>query len=315
MNRLGLFVALLMTGAGLLGCTGSKARWERMNTSTNESLRLVHTMSGDTAIAITFRSGRVLRTVDGGKNWVYSARFSSRRVETLHDGVNGEHLLAGYGQSVLISSDGGEIWHPRALKSSVMLLDMVTLPDSSYLAVGKAFGEGPPSAYAVIRRLGQTAWEEVELPTTEPALAADMSGDQAIVAFGDAIWSYDQKANSWAIRHTSHEESILHSINDIDFDGDYGLAIGDHGYILTTTNGGKSWRQSHNSSNEDLYCVLIDENDAWIGGDQHIWHRHGRHGSFRDVLAPNTGRTWDIAMLNGMPVAVGDGGAVLMPVR
>lgn len=304
---------LLLVAASFaaLGC-GGEINWRRAVSSTNESLRLVQALSEDTALAVTFRTGRVLRTVDGGKNWAPYARFSPRRVETLLYSPDSTLMLAGYGQSVLVSTDFGKIWHPRALPKGTMLMDVAPLPNGGYLAVGKAFTEGPPTAYALLQAPGSETWTPIEMPTTEPALAAATGERGIFVAFGISIWSYDPDSGQWTARYTQPFGDIVHKINAMTIIGDEGIAVGDHGFVLTSHNGGKSWKLQH-LGDESLYAVLIDGDEAWIGGDHHIWHRGSTHGFFHNMFAPNTGRIWDFTLLNGRPVAVGDGGTILLP--
>jgi len=298
----------------LLGCGDPEPRWGRMNSTTSESIRLVQPVSGDTAIAVTFRTGRVLRTVDGGRNWIGFGEFSPRRVEAIHAGINGDLLIAGYGPSILISSDGGEIWGRKALPSTAMLFDIATLPDGRYYAVGKHFASGPPESYATMIDTTTQGWVDVDLPYTEPTLATAVHGGKVYVSFGGMIQSYDPSDSTWHFNYGSIESGDI--ILDMAFSGNSGLAVGKKGLILVTNNGGRSWKSTSSMTDQDLFAVEMSANEAWICGDGGLWHRRSTSGSFKAVpLTHHQGRLWDLAMINGQPVAVGDGGMIAMPVK
>ena len=61
-------------------------------------------------------------------------------------------------------------------------------------------------------------------------------------------------------------------INAVDMvDSKTAWAVGDHGLILKTTDGGATWTFQHSGTAEDLHCVsFVDANTGWVAGKSRV---------------------------------------------
>ena len=101
------------------------------------------------------------------------------------------------------------------------------------------------------------------------------------------------------------------SLNDVHFlDHDIGVAVGDHGTILRTTDGGRHWRKVANRVHADLESVhFADENNGWaVGGfsyaqvsPQHAKHIWSPNHQGIVLKTTNGGITWKQVRTESLP--------------
>jgi len=73
---------------------------------------------------------------------------------------------------------------------------------------------------------------------------ADASPVVSTVSLEGAVWVSDDGGRRWESRATPVDVPIF----SIDWSGQAGVAVGDRGTIVTTTNGGLGWQPTHTSA-------------------------------------------------------------------
>ncbi len=116
-------------------------------------------------------------------------------------------------------------------------------------------------------------------------------------------------------------DTVGNVLNDIMFDGDLGIAVGDHGVVLVSDDGGVSWNQSIVDTEEDvlLRAITFTPNSILIAGGYHsndstycIYQSLDAGGSWNLVASGEGGELFDIEPVSDESVlAVGGEGLIL----
>ncbi len=224
--------------------------------------------------------GEVLVTKDGGQSWVATADHNLPRLRKLLVGPGGKCVAVGdwspvHLSAVFESDDGGQRWRPRAnnMVGSVIDLagtvdDFLVLSESGAVARYQLDGAPqplfPPDHEWRLMAANQSdrllvgvrgairspdsgeSWEPIPQSTnlllsltTGQQGAASLLDDQ--ICFAADGLSAISLLRSDGIRQVTHAGGA--SIRSLlRLDRDRGWAVGDYGLILTTRDGGQSWR-------------------------------------------------------------------------
>lgn len=116
-------------------------------------------------------------------------------------------------------------------------------------------------------------------------------------------------------------DTVGNVLNDIKFDGDLGIAVGDHGVVMLSDDGGKSWTQSNIDEEEDLLlrAITFTPNSIIIAGGYHssdskycIYQSFDGGGSWSLVASGEGGELFDIEAVDDESLlAVGGDGLIL----
>ncbi|WP_298867457.1 YCF48-related protein [uncultured Gimesia sp.] len=196
----------------------------------------------------------VFKTTDGGKSWqdVIGYESAGYRSAAFFD-VNTGIVAGTQGRLTLVG--GGAVLPPRFPPQGLRGIRDVKLPMNS---TGWMVGDG-----ALLRKTENNGivWEmpQTALPDSIKDFfdfqAVEVRGDQVWVAGdpGSVIWHSKDRGRTWRQQWTSQTAplSAIHFVDDQN-----GCAVGALGTILSTTDGGQTWRSNHaNSRRVALMCV------------------------------------------------------------
>ncbi|MFK7779411.1 MAG: YCF48-related protein, partial [Gimesia sp.] len=185
----------------------------------------------------------VFKTTDGGKSWQDVVGYESvgYRSAAFFD-VNTGVVAGNQGQLTLVG--GGAVLPPRFPPQGLRGIRDVKLPMTS---TGWMVGDG-----ALLRRTDNkgVVWQmpQTSLPDTIKDFfdfqAVEVRGDQVWVAGdpGSVIWHSADRGKTWRQQWTNQSAplSAIHFVDD-----QIGCAVGALGTILSTNDGGRTWRSNH----------------------------------------------------------------------
>ncbi|MHB8157774.1 MAG: WD40/YVTN/BNR-like repeat-containing protein [Desulfocucumaceae bacterium] len=175
----------------------------------------------------------ILKTTDGGINWVEAYRDTSIGNKTcaplwgvsFADSLNGI-AVGETGGWVLTTNDGGETWVKRDCGFEKDMVDITHLSELTFIAVGGSFGVGPAASLVVKTTDGGVSWDTC--------------------ASGDTV-----------------------DFLNVDFvDSLSGWTVGGWGHIRQTTDGGQTWVVQNSNTTKDLDGVFfISKYYGWVCGN------------------------------------------------
>jgi photosystem II stability/assembly factor-like uncharacterized protein len=190
-------------------------------------------------------SGSIMRTIDGGKNWIRMNTGSTYAMNKLHfvDSFTGYAL--GASSTILKTTDGGQTWTNLTSGIGSGLNDIHFAPGSS-----TGFVVGPSG---VVRKStnGGASWTTI---------ASGVTGTLFSVHFLNANTGFIAGANGVVRKTTNGGSSWTSIFSGTDYIKDVWFADAQNGFVLSpykifrTTNGGASW-------------------DSWEANPDYILHR------------------------------------------
>ena len=203
-------------------------------------------------IALMFLLTAVVATTDAGPNGSEYSNFSSLVVIdessallTATVGVEGE---------ILLTRDGGATW-TTSYRCKCTIFALRFASEKTGWAIG--------SVGTILRTEdGGRSWVRMDSPTGEPLYAIDVAdnGQVWIVGNGGTILSTRNNGIEW----TSHTPPTKIAFTGVGFiDRMNGFAVG-YKTVLSTNDGGKSWRETASDEWWHLSSVYIQGDMAWI---------------------------------------------------
>ena len=306
-----LCAALLLLACGAtfgdLARTQGAGVWTRQTSGTLAWFHSVYFLDSERGWAVG-GNGRISVTTDGGRTW------RARRPpadDTLHDvffsdsqtgwlvcersiyKIKSEDEPRSY---LLKTTDGGETWtRIEVTKPDVILrLRRVVFTDSAH---GWTFGEAG-TIYATTD--GGASWTKQFVPTRHLLLGASFFDNQQgwiVGGSGSILWTADGGAQwrgiatnpdtrSRTIASTTNAERTAATsqtstqptrprLNAVSFvDNKRGWAVGASGTVVSTVDGGRTWRNQNSNTDVDLLDVkFTNANEGWaVGAEGTIIH-------------------------------------------
>jgi len=190
-------------------------------------------------------SGSIMRTIDGGKNWIRINTGSTYAMNKLHFMDSFTGFALGAGSTILKTTDGGQTWTNLTSGIGSGLNDIHFAPGSN-----TGFVVGPSGAVRKSTN-GGSNWTTI---------ASGVTGTLFSVHFLDANTGFIAGANGVVRKTTNGGSSWTSIFNGTDYIKDVWFADAQNGFALSpykifrTTNGGASW-------------------DSWDANPDYILHR------------------------------------------
>ncbi len=174
---------------------------------------------------------------------------------------NGKILLGVGSFGVIASSDdGGTNWKRTVLPGEASLIGLANCPDGSWVALDFYRKVWVADAAA-------SKWEPRELSTKANPLAitCDAKGRYWVVGSRTTLLSSADKGATWASQDFG-EDAILMSIQFID--ADHAIITGEFGIVLTSADGGASWKPGKKIPNDFFphATLFSDLRTGWVSG-------------------------------------------------
>lgn len=246
-----------------------------------------------------------MRTPDLGAVKAEAARPVQRYDITQALATNGDVVVAGtQSGAALISGDHGQTWKRTPL-GNVSLIGLDVCPDKTFIGIdfyhklwtADAKGEGwKPAA--------------LEKPRVPLAVTCDPKGRWWVSGSGAKIAVSADKGASWTVTDFG-EDAQLTALQFIDENN--GVAAGEFGIVVTTSDGGATWQKKARIPNDFYpYALLFtSRQEGWISGiaGQILHTADGGatwHKQENSALAP----LYRLFLHDGKPYGVGAGGVI-----
>lgn len=272
--------------------------WTLVNNGCGDEVTDIDFFDNDNGIAVTNR-GFVFATHDGGKTWPVQRLKETGLLFGRDEGLGAACMLdrdnivvAGEGGVVFRSSDGGGTWTsvgwPWGNVSEYFEALTICFADPSNGWM--AGNQGPTTVYRT--RDGGWTWEEVP-GMGAYFIASDFKGARGLLCTGgSAVYRTTSGGDSWSMIPLPGDLAYL---SDLSFaDADHGWAVGWYGYIARSTDGGSTWTQQVQPTNETFMGVTaISASEAWtVGYDQDSFKYFYKRTT-------NGGKTWTRTTITG----------------
>ncbi|MGH7859380.1 MAG: WD40/YVTN/BNR-like repeat-containing protein [Candidatus Binatia bacterium] len=265
----------------------------------------VKSLGGGSFIALAYRS-KILRSDDAGATWQVHSRPWKRSLTRLSfiDAKRGWGV--GHEGKIFVTTDGGKTWSEQKSNTEGPLFDLDFVDDQHGFAVGDL------SSFLSTADGGKT-WTAQKIPMSMIGVREDMSlaiSDPIFygVDFIDANTGWvsgefgqiritEDGGKTWGAQHGTllggkiRDIMTLPTLLCIRFrDRQNGLAVGTYGAIVTTADGGATWKFEDSPVTEPLYDIrYMPDGDALIVG------------SSGNILRGTPGQKWASA---NVPVGV-----------
>jgi photosystem II stability/assembly factor-like uncharacterized protein len=193
--------------------------------------------------------GRIIKTTDGGKNWVEILRPTHKNLNSV---VIGSTMTVAVGEegSIFVSYNDGQSWTPHSTGNQSNIFGL-TVKDFSALALGS---HGTMS----ITTDNGNVW------------GTTVHGDQSTTFYSS---SFISNTTGWAVGSTSSGNIILHTTNSgVNWTGqiaftneplfgvnflspDTGFAVGANGTIIYSSDGGNNWQNQYSGTYESINSI------------------------------------------------------------
>lgn len=290
----------------------------------------VKAVGPSTFLALAYGS-KVFRSEDGGSRWQGLAPIAPRSLTRLSVGPGDRVWAVGHEGKVFHSQDGGKTWAEQASGTKLSLFDVDFVNAERGFAVGDLSG--------VIATLdGGRTWhvgkiemsmigvrEDMSLAISDPIYYGvdfvDENTGWVVGEFGQIRFTDDGGA-TWGAQHggllgTKYRDIMsLPSLLCVRFrDRQRGIAVGTYGTILSTDDGGTTWRFNESPVAIPLYDIrMLPDGEALIVGSSGVVLRGTPESGWRPATLPEGIFTWISAVdfdSAGRGLAVGGHGLVL----
>jgi photosystem II stability/assembly factor-like uncharacterized protein len=212
--------------------------------------------SGGAMGAVT---GNLYRSSDGGASWTLAQTLtgSPLRMRFLPDGLTG--CVVGSGGLLLVTTNGGGSWSQTASGTSKGLNDILFSSASEFWIVGD-------DSTLLHSTTSGVSWSAEPFRGTYASVNGMAKAGAALVAVGEFGFLARRVLNAdWTYLNSGNHPSI----NWLAFsDQMNGVAVGQWGYILRTTNGGAEWQRVDNGlTGDSFYGASYAGEHIWVVGD------------------------------------------------
>jgi len=253
-------------------------------------------------------SGIVLRSTDGGNNWIDTQVSPARDLYSawFFDQSNG--VAVGSQGAIFRTLDGGVSWASLASGVTVDLRDVSFASASKGIVVGN-------SGTILRTNDGGAGWSPAPRATNADLVSVSYSGTSAVASAADgSILRSSNDGETWTVVSIP---GVGYPINGVAMTSDnIVLAVADSlnfGRILRSTNAGSTWSVQRNFSAQVLNAVeFSDANTAYAVGNNGAVLRTANAGaSWSNISVGGTGRFLDVSISGQNVFISGSAGVIL----
>ena len=252
------------------------SQWFSQSSGTSAFLRDVFFIDINTGWATGY-NGTVLKTTNGGSNWISSANgITSDDLTSIHFVNNSVGWISGQNLNVFKSTNGGLVWLPQVIPStfnsdltSLFFVDVNT----GWTVANYEYSPNLYDGYIYRSTNGGTTWDLSEFVMDERIYCLYFLNNNVGWALGTTLLKTTNGGNTWEYRMTNSDDPITPEYYSVFFiNENVGWLTGENtsgfGQIHKSTNGGASWIIVHQDSFNVFKSVyFVNENTGWCTGE------------------------------------------------
>jgi len=249
--------------------------------------------------------GVLYRTTDGGSTWTFVQSLSAAglKVAFLPDGLTG--FILGSNGLLLSTANGEAVWSPVTSGTIRGLNDIVFASSTEFWITGD-------NATLLHSTSGGAQWSVEAFPGSYASVNGIAQAGTRLLAVGEfGFMARKEVGSAWDI----FQSGDFPAVNWVAFaDPLNGIAVGQWGYMLRTSNGGATWEQLSNTlTGDSFYGAAYVGTAIWVVGDLGVLlHSSDRGTHWMQQSTYTTLTLLGVSFTDGLHGwAVGDNGMLL----
>ena len=190
--------------------------------------------------------GVILHTSDGGKTWVRQQSGTENNFMDMFFLDNRNGWVVGEFGTILHTSDGGKTWKPQMKEQDTIYNDVFFADENNGWVVGE---------FGTILRTSDAgrSWQHQHCKDIVP-VTSEMEWERPLPALYGIFFT----------------------------DNETGWIVGMEGVIITTHDGGNTWKKIPSGTDKPLYSIQVNGSRAWVVGNK---------GAY--LMSIDGGKTWE----------------------
>ena len=260
-----LLIACLAFGS--LCMAEEKSAWSRVESPVTDPLHNGYFLDAEHGWIISYGTGLVLRTENGGDTWMIASRLDSIFYECVQFVSKEKGWICGEKGSLLQTEDGGVTWRNIKLFPETYAFYGLYLSEQ-----GRGFlaGIDISSRKAVLYESSDGGETWIERSNEIPGACLEpiqfLDADRGFMAGDNFVLRTTDGGRNW-IAYEFDKETVIRGLHFVDFQ--HGWVVGHGGDVFCTEDSGHTWHQSERFTTNRLRSVIfIDSKRGFIVGDQ-----------------------------------------------
>jgi len=248
----------------ILRSTDLGLNWNAQNSYTSRTLYALHHIECTTAL-IAGAEGSILRTTDWGITWNMVPTATTRPLFSIHMGTFSNIRAGGQSGLILHSNDEGRTWNQQHAEAGYNINAVLNV------GLNNAYGAGDGGTILETSDYGDT-WHKRNTPVTMPLYGLEWQPEY------DAVWAVGHygallKNSGIATDFSNQIKGNTEWLRAVHFfDEQRGLAVGNKGTLLQTSNGGAEWSKRHLGSLVLCAMAFVVDSVGWLAGESgQLW--------------------------------------------
>ncbi|MBM3325265.1 MAG: hypothetical protein FJY66_06315, partial [Calditrichaeota bacterium] len=223
-------------------------------------------LDGEQGWILSYGTGLVLRTVNGGNTWEMASRLDSIFYECIHFVSKDKGWLCGEKGSLLQTEDGGLTWHHIGFFPETYSFYGIYMSRQGRGFLAGIDGSNRKAVFFASTDRGET-WVERsdEFPDAcfEPIQFLDT--ERGFMAGGNQVLRTTDGGRSWTA-YELDKKTVIRGLHFVDFRD--GWVVGHGGDVFCTEDSGHTWHRLERFTRNRLRSVhFLDEERGFIVGD------------------------------------------------
>ncbi|MFH1010652.1 MAG: YCF48-related protein [bacterium] len=244
-----------------------KSTWSRMESPIADPLHNGCFLDAEHGWIITYGTGLVLRTENGGDIWMIASRLDSIFYECVHFISKEKGWICGENGSLLQTEDGGLTWHNIKLAPDTYAFYGIYMSEQER---GFLVGIDVSSRKAVFFESTDSGETWIERSNEVPGACFEpiqfLDANRGFMAGGNRVLRTTDGGRSW-IACELDNKTVIRGLHFVD--PRYGWAVGHGGDVFRTEDSGHTWQKSERFTLNRLRSVyFLDDKRGFIVGDQ-----------------------------------------------
>lgn len=228
-------------------------------------LVIIYFANPNLGFAVEWTKNFVLRTTDGGSNWIKYISPNPAPLLSIHSSDGKTVVAAGHNSQILVSKDSGSTWNDLTPPAEINFKYIKYFSNNFVIAFDGS------NVYHSFDSCN--TWAKHALPTGLDICITMLDSQNGWIADDSSrIYNTSNSGITWNLQR---EFNYLDPNTTLDplkgiyfFDENFGCSVGGNGYITATTNGGENWESKVSPISTTLNGVFVASiNKAWAVGE------------------------------------------------